>query len=69
MAQGIVSTSLSTVDSLGWVRIWCLHRSRPARSLPQPLPDFQKRVTANTPQIISQNKNKGTFPNSFYAYN
>ena len=29
-----VNCSTAT-DPLGWVRIWCLHRSRPARSLTQ----------------------------------
>ena len=31
----ILPTALNAADPLGWVRIWCLHGSRPARSLPQ----------------------------------
>jgi hypothetical protein len=29
----ICSAALSAADPLGWVRIWCLHGSRPPRSL------------------------------------
>jgi hypothetical protein len=31
----VLQTALSAVGPLGWIGIWCLHKSRPNRGLPQ----------------------------------